>query len=83
MFWSFAGIFGTCEFGQRLSGTFEEINDVYDQFDWYLFPCDVQRILTFLRVVAQNPIELHVIGSVSCGRITLKNVSKHIDSKSN
>lgn len=79
MFWSFAGIFGVCEFGQRLSSSFEEINNLYDRFKWYLFPCDVQKMLTMLLIVAQHPVELHVFGSISCCRITLKNVNKIVN----
>ena len=76
MFGVFTQMFGVCEFGQQLSGAFEEINDVYDQFVWYKFPCKVQQVLPTLIMIAQQPVELHVFGSISCDRITLKNVSK-------
>lgn len=76
MFYLFAPIFGVCEFGERLYGTFEEINAVYNQFAWYSFPYNVQQMLPILIMVAQNPIELRVFGSIACGRITLQNVSK-------
>lgn len=77
MFWSFASVFGICEFGERLSGTFAEINDVYVQFaDWRLFPYKSRRMLTQVMMVAQKPIELRVFGSISCGRITFKDVNK-------
>lgn len=78
MFFSFAAIFAVCEFGARLSGKFEEINDMYNQLAWYLFPYKVQRMLSISIMVAQEPVELNVIGSISCGRITLKDVSKNI-----
>lgn len=74
MFWSFAAIFGVYEFGERLSESFDEINDVYDQSTWYAFPCNVQNMLTILLLVAQKPVELRVFGSTSCSRITFKNV---------
>lgn len=76
MFWSFVIIFGVCEFGEKLSGTFEEINDVYDQFAWYSLPYDVQRILSTLVAVAQKPFEIRVFGSILCDRITFKKVSE-------
>lgn len=76
IFWSFSAIFGVCEFGKSLTGSFEEINDIYHQFAWYRFPFKAQQMLITLLVIAQEPIELHVFGSISCGRITLKNVSK-------
>lgn len=75
MFYLFAPIVGVCEFGEHLYGTFEEINAVYNQFTWYLFPYNVQQVLPVLLMAAQNPIELRVFGSIACGRITLKNVS--------
>lgn len=74
--WSFAIIFSVCEFGEGLSGTFGEINYLYDQFAWYLFPNDVQHMLSTLMIFAQRPIELRVFGSVSCERITFKKVRK-------
>lgn len=75
IFWSFAIIFGVCEFGEKLSEAFEQINDVYDQFAWYLLPFDVQHMLSTLIMIAQKPIELRVFGSISCTRITFRKVS--------
>lgn len=72
IFWSFAVIFSICEFGER----FNEIDDIYDQFAWYLLPHDVQHMLSTLIFVAQKSIELRVFGNISCGQITLRNVSK-------
>lgn len=74
MVWSFATIFGVCEFGESLSGSFQEINDTYNQLAWYLFPRHTQHMLTTLIMMAQAPAELNVFGSISCCRITLKNV---------
>lgn len=76
MVWSLAIVFAVCDFGERRCGTFAEINDEYKQLRWYLFPCDVQQMLSFQIMVAQKPVELNVFGSSACGRITLKNVSK-------
>lgn len=77
MFWSFVTIFGICEFGEQLSGTFAEINDVYVQFaDWRLFPRKARLMLINVMMVAQPPMELSVFGSITCGRITFKNVNK-------
>lgn len=76
MLWTFVLIFGICEFGERLCGSFQEINDLCDAFAWYSLPCDVQHILPTLIMMAQKPVELRIFGSISCGRITFKNVSK-------
>lgn len=61
-----------------MSGTFAEINDVYDQFAWYLIPCKAQHMLMILLIVVEKPVELRVFGSNTCGRITFKNVSEFI-----
>lgn len=76
MVWSMAIIFSACEFGERLSETFDKISFSYDQLSWYLFPSSAQHTLITQLVVAQKPVELSVIGEISCCRITLKNVSK-------
>lgn len=75
--WMFVTIFGICEFGERLSETFNEINEMYDRLDWYRFPCNVQHTLTILMIFAQKPVELYVFGSMTCGRITFKNVGRN------
>lgn len=75
MFWSFLIIFIVCEFGERLSYTFDEIIDAYEQFRWYLFPRKVQHMQPILLSVAQRPVKVNVFGSISCGRITLRDVS--------
>lgn len=73
---SFAVVLGVCEFGERLIQSFNEVNDAFDQFKWHLFPCDVQHMLTTLIMFGQKPVTLDVFGSISCGRMTLKIVSK-------
>lgn len=78
IFWCLAGIFGICEFGQQLCGTFGEINDIYDLFAWYLFPYKAQHMLTTLIIFVQRPVELHVIGSITCSRITFQSVRKSL-----
>lgn len=78
MFWVLAVVFSVFEFGERLGGTVDEINDMYEQFRWYQFPREVQQLLTTLIVFAQRPIEIRIIGSTTCGRITFKNVSHTI-----
>lgn len=75
MLWVLAVIFGIFEFGEQMGSAVGEINDMYDQFTWYRFPKNVKRMLTTLVIFAQKPIEIRIIGSTTCGRITFKNVS--------
>lgn len=74
MFWSVIAIFTACEFGEQLGSKFFEIDRRIVDLDWYLFPVKLWHMLPIVMVAAQEPIELHAIGSVSCRRITFKNV---------
>lgn len=67
-------VFIACELGQRLTDAFEEIEDIVDHFDWYLFPNEIKRILLIVMVIAQQPVEMECFGSISCSRVTFKNV---------
>lgn len=74
MFWSVVAIFGACEFGARLSEAFNEIDIKIHQLEWYRLPADLWHMLPILIVAAQQPVELHAIGSISCGRLTFRKV---------
>lgn len=63
-----------CELGQWFSKAFSEINDVVDQFNWYLFPIEVQRILPTVILYMQQPIEIEFFGKYSCNRQQCKRV---------
>lgn len=74
MFYSVVAVFMACEFGERLSNAFFQIDLGIAKLDWYRFPMDLWYMLPILIVAAQEPIELHAIGSISCRRLTFKNV---------
>lgn len=78
LFFSFFGLFGFCEFGERLREAFDEINMVLNQIKWYLLPRKTQKILSIMLMFTQRPVELDIFGSVSCNRITFKKVSKRV-----
>lgn len=63
-----------CELGQRLSNAFDEIPDTIVDFEWYLFPPGIQRILPTILLAAQQPVYLECFGSISGTRETFKNV---------
>lgn len=71
---AFSAAFLFCDVGQRLSNSFEQVIDTINEFDWYLFPTKVQRMLPTLMIVAQQPVEIIVIGSISSNRYTFENV---------
>lgn len=71
----FGRLFVACELGQQISNTFSQIDDIFDQFNWYLFPSEVQRILPTAILYVQQPIEVRFFGSFSSDRDQFKRVS--------
>lgn len=74
MIGSFAVIFIFCECGERVCGAFDEINETFDQFNWYLLPIEEQNKLLMLLSGAQISITFRCFGSISCVREVFKQV---------
>lgn len=72
--YSFALMFITCEIGQEIYNAFDECGDMINQFGWYLFPKEIQRILPIIVNFAQQPIVFYCFGSTACVRQTFKYV---------
>ena len=75
--YAFGMAFVVCEFGQRLTDAFNEINDSIETFDWYLFPLELQQMLSIILMVTQQPVELKCFGSISSARENSKKVRFH------
>lgn len=74
---SFGMNFSICEIGERVSGAFDEINDVFDEVnDWYMLPFELQKMLPVVVMSVQQPIYLECFGSISCTRDTFKRVRR-------
>lgn len=73
--YSFGPIFLACEVGQHLSDTAEGIDNMIEQFDWYLFPLQQQRMLCTILIDVQEPVVIACFGDVSCSRETFKKVN--------
>ena len=73
--YAFGILFTACELGQRMNHAFNECNDMIDQFDWYLFPANIQRMLPIIINFAQQPIVIKCFGSTAAVRETFKYVS--------
>lgn len=73
--YAFGVMFIICELCQRANISFDECNDMIVQFDWYLLPADVQRMLTLILIFEQQPIEVICFGSTACNRETFKYVN--------
>lgn len=73
--YSFGILFVTCELGQRFNLEFAECGDMFERFDWYLFPAHAQRMLPIILCHSQQTVDLKCFGSVAANRQTFKNVS--------
>lgn len=67
-------LFAVCELCQRATDSFVDIDDIIDEFDWYLFPIKVQKLLPTIMIMAQKPITIECFGSILCNRSTFKEV---------
>lgn len=72
--YAFALLLIACELCQRINVAFEECSDMIDQFKWYLFPDEIQRMLPTIFAFTQQPIEINCFGSTACNRESFKNV---------
>lgn len=70
----FAVLLITCELCQQMNFAFDECNDMIVQFEWYLFPADVQRMLPLIINFTQQPVEINCFGSTAADRETFKYV---------
>ena len=70
-----------CELCQQIENAFVEIDDMIGEFDWYLFPNEIQQILPIIIAAAQKPVTIECFGSISCNRDVFKKVSSinHFD----
>lgn len=79
VFYSICVLFATCELDERLSIAYDQMDAEIAQFDWYLFPIEVQQLLPIVIMNAQQPIVLACFGSISVNRETLKKVPHQVD----
>lgn len=72
--WGFFSVFFFCECGTILTAKFATFDYELWQCDWYLFPYEMQRILTLFMSNTQNPATLFSYGNFECTRDTFKRV---------
>lgn len=77
MFCSIIVLFVTCELGDQISMEFDEINDQINEFNWYLCPLNVQKMLPAMMMNLQQPVDFKCFGSSACNRSTFKEVSQY------
>lgn len=76
VFCAFGFVFFSCEFGERLSGAFDDVSNCVGHFNWYNFPIVVQRMMPTVLMTTQQKIALECFGSILCVRKALKSVSQ-------
>lgn len=72
--YAFGATFISCELGQRTNNGYCDIDAIMGQFDWYLYPNEIQRILPAIIANSQQPVYIKCFGSISCSRETFKKV---------
>lgn len=61
-FYPFAVIFMYCEFGQRITSCFLDIDKALWQTDWYAFPIKVQKMIAMMLMGTQEPVGVSGFG---------------------
>ena len=64
-----------CEMGQQINLAYDECSQMIDQFDWYLLPYNIQRLLPTIINFAQQSVDIKCFGSTTLDRDTFKYVS--------
>lgn len=73
--YAFGLVFTICSLGQKLTKKFDEITDLFGQFDWYLFSDEINQMLLTITAILQRSIALDCFGSLKLGHEAFKKVS--------
>lgn len=73
--YAFGLVFTICALGQKLSNDFEEIADLFEQYDWYTFSNETNQILLTIMTILQRSIAIECFGSLEAGHEAYKKVS--------
>ena len=75
LLWSFNLVLISCEFAEKVTTAFEDIDDEINQLHWYLYPYEVRKFLPTIMITVQDTVNVECFGSIPCNRETFKNVS--------
>lgn len=67
-------VFSVCEIGQHFTNSFAEIISEIKQWNWYLFPIEIQSILPMIMVNTQEPSTIGYNIIFTCSRHQFKQV---------
>lgn len=71
----FTILFAVCEMCHRNIQAFDECCDMAYQFEWYLFPNQIQRMMPLILNLMQQSNEMKCFGSTAVNQDTFKYVS--------
>lgn len=71
---AFGVVFVVCELSERMSTAFDDISDLVQQLDWYLFTIQLKLVLPTVIAFAQQSVDFPSFGSFSSNRDTFKKV---------
>lgn len=72
-------MFVACELAGRVSYEFDEIDYIIGQFEWYSFSHELQKMVPFITMNAQQEVAFQCFGSHNCNRETFKKVNTEIE----
>lgn len=72
--YSFGLVFMYCELSEQIKMQFEEVNSTLYELNWYTCPMRVQRMMTMIVLMVQQPVDLMAFGGIPCSRQTFKSV---------
>lgn len=75
MSWSYIGIFIFCEFGERVTNEYIDVDNEINQLDWYLYPLRIQQFMIMTIAGSAQPVVIRGYGNCLCTRESFKNVS--------
>lgn len=63
-----------CDFGERVTNHFDELNNAIYECEWYTFAIKFQNFLPMILMCTQEPMVLKGFGNVPCTREAFKKV---------
>lgn len=81
-FYSVFNVFTCCELGERLTIAYDGLECEIEQFEWFAFPIEIQRILPIIMNSGQQTVTLQYFGSFCGDRETFKKANNSTEGKS-
>lgn len=72
---TFSVIFIFCEIGEKLKSSFNQIDDEFNNLDWYLFPMDGMKIVSMIMIITQKTVALRGYRNIEYDREQFKKVT--------